>query len=435
MKKYLLSLLAVAVAASACEKTNDDAKDPADDSGITMEYTYKQARSVKRGLSFNNLIKTDLELLAPGVYWLYNWGSSTSVTSLLGEYNMTYYPMVWGGNPDEQKLTTCRENIQGCDLILAYNEPNLTDQANMTPARAAELWPSLVAVADKLGMRLTSPAMNYGTLAGYSDPEVWLDEFYAQPGVSLDDVDVTAAHCYMPSGESLKSFVRKFYKYGKPVFMTEFCHAQGNITNNVQSQMRFMCDALNYLEGDNMVGGYSWFKERGGTTWSAISLLGINASNPQLTDLGKVYVNFSSFDKSVYYAIGEAIPAEHYTNNSLTATANTDQWETAPRVKPTTDVTGILELCDFYAVGNWVEYQIDVAQSGDYEMLLRYASNFDSQFTLSIDGEETPISLEKTGSETTWRTASTPVHIEGGKHTIRLTLAKGRANFNWFCFR
>lgn len=74
-------------------------------------------------------------------------------------------------------------------MILAYNEPNLTDQANMTPTRASELWPNLVAVAEKLGMRLTSPAMNYGTLAGYSDPEVWLDEFYSKPGVSLDDVE------------------------------------------------------------------------------------------------------------------------------------------------------------------------------------------------------------------------------------------------------
>lgn len=168
---------------------------------------------------------------------------------------------------------------------------------------------------------------------------------------------------------------------------------------------------------------------------SAISLLNINASNPELTDLGKVYVNFSTFDKTVYYAIGEAIPAEHYCNNSLAASANTDTWETAPHVKPTTDVTGILELCDFYAVGNWVEYQIDVANSGDYEMLLRYANPIDGQFTLDIDGAETPISLPKTGDETTWRTASVPVHIAAGKHTVRLTLTKGRANFNWFCFR
>lgn len=305
----------------------------------------------------------------------------------------------YSGNPDE---------AFGVKIGGSYNSGEPTGEANMTPTRASELWPNLVAVAEKLGMRLTSPAMNYGTLAGYSDPEVWIDEFYSKPGVSLDDVDATAAHCYMPSGEALKSFIRKFYKYGKPVYMTEFCHAQGSITNNVQSQMKFMCDALNYLENDDMVGGYSWFKERGGNTWSAISLLNINASNPELTDLGKVYVNFSTFDKTVYYAIGEAIPAEHYCNNSLAASANTDTWETAPHVKPTTDVTGILELCDFYAVGNWVEYQIDVANSGDYEMLLRYANPIDGQFTLDIDGAETPISLPKTGDETTWRTASVP---------------------------
>lgn len=436
MKKYLLTAFAFAVALASCEKSDNNGNNgDGGDTGITMEYTYKQARSPKRGLSFNNLSKPDLELLSPGVCWIYNWGSSTSIASMLGDYDMTYYPMVWGGNPNESTIASTQERVPGCDMILAYNEPNLTDQANMTPTRASELWPNLVAVAEKLGMRLTSPAMNYGTLAGYSDPEVWLDEFYSKPGVSLDDVDATAAHCYMPSGEAFKSFIRKFYKYGKPVYMTEFCHAQGSITNNVQSQMKFMCDALNYLENDDMVGGYSWFKERGGNTWSAISLLNINASNPELTDLGKVYVNFSTFDKTVYYAIGEAIPAEHYYNNSLAASANTDTWETAPHVKPTTDVTGILELCDFYAVGNWVEYQIDVANSGDYEMLLRYANPIDGQFTLDIDGAETPISLPKTGDETTWRTASVPVHIAAGKHTVRLTLTKGRANFNWFCFR
>lgn len=73
--------------------------------------------------------------------------------------------------------------------------------------------------------------------------------------------------------------------------------------------------------------------------------------------------------------------------------------------------------------------------TGSGELLLRYANPIDGQFTLDIDGAETPISLPKTGDETTWRTASVPVHIAAGKHTVRLTLTKGRANFNWFCFR
>lgn len=124
-----------------------------------------------------------------------------------------------------------------------------------------------------------------------------------------------------------------------------------------------------------------------------------------------------------------------YNEPNLTASANTDTWVTVPHVKSTTDVTGILELCDFYAVGNWVEYRIEAANSGRYEMLLRYANPIDGEFTLDIDGTKTTISLPKTGDETKWRTASVPVQITAGKHTVRLTLDKGRANFNWFCFR
>ena len=87
----------------------------------------------------------------------------------------------------------------------------------MTPSKAAELWPSVVDLAKELNLKLVSPAMNYGTLAGYSDPIKWLDEFFAQPGVSIDDIDAISIHCYMANPQALRNYVAMFYKYNKPI--------------------------------------------------------------------------------------------------------------------------------------------------------------------------------------------------------------------------
>ena len=68
------------------------------------------------------------------------------------------------------RIRTYKATHPQCEYLLAFNEPNLTDQCNYTPQQAAVQWPRLKELADELGMKLVSPAMNYGTLGGYSDP-------------------------------------------------------------------------------------------------------------------------------------------------------------------------------------------------------------------------------------------------------------------------
>lgn len=440
MSKYFLALLATATLWSCNVIDLGGSGDGNDEEleNLTMEYTMRQARSAKRGISGPMQLESDITLLAPGVCWQYNWGASVPMARIMHENNMAFYPMAWNNHFGAGEMRAYKEAYpEDAQFILAYNEPNLTDQANMTPEVAASYWPELKQFAQQTGYKLISPAVNYGTLAGYHDPIKWLDEFFSQPGVSLDDVDGIAIHCYMPSGESLKSFVRLFDKYNKPIYMTEFCHAGSGITNDVAQQQRYMADVLNFMECDDKVGGYSWFMVRGSGSWKAISLLNTNAKEPALTELGAEYVYFSTFDKNCYYPTSEAFPAAHYRSNNAEALAESKEWQNTPKIKSSSDVTGPVVLCDFFATFMWVEYGIEVEEDGDYELLARYANLVDGTFDFEIDGQKVATkTFTATGSEDAWKTDKTDkITLTKGRHIMRVSLVGGRANFNWFCLR
>lgn len=436
LSKWVMTAVALFAAVACTPFTPSDGVDDENLEELTMEYTIRQKRSAKRGLSAHLKLETDLTLIADGVGWYYNWGTTVNFINTMKESNILFYPMAWNLNFNADAIRSAKSVCPDAEYILAYNEPNLVDQANCTPAEAASRWGELKALAAELNMKLTSPALNYGTKEGYHDPIVWLDEFLAQPNVSLDDMDVIALHCYMPTGEALKQFIRRFDKYGKPIFMTEFSHANGAISNNVAQQQTFMSDALNYMESDDKVAGYAWFMNRASGNWSAISIVNSDPKNPALTDLGEEYVHFSTFDKECYYPTGEAFPAAHYRSNNAEAGAEGTTWEKSPAVKASTDVTGPVALYDFFGTQMWVEYGIEVAKSGTYDLLVRYSNLTDGNFTFTIDGNEVSHLLPNTGSESSWKTSKVEgFELSKGKHILRVSLTKGRANFNWMCFR
>ena len=437
MKKAIITICLPIVLAAGC--SSDDNKGgtslPASTTPHTadfnVDYPMTQARSTKRGICSNvRNPQFDIPTLSEGVGWYYNWSANVptdNILALLRDFDMQFLPMTWNNSYNPEYIRIYKQLMPDAPYLLAYNEPNLTDQANMTPSQAAAKWGDIKALAKETGMKLISPAMNYGTLAGYSDPIKWMDEFLECDGVSLDDMYGIALHCYMPSVKALRDYIHLFEKYGKPIFLTEFCHATEIITNNETTQYRYLCDALNYLEIEPMVEGYAWFMDRASGDWAAVSLLNSSGSAPALTDMGKEYVYFSSFDTKKYYSIRQPIPAEHYSATSMTAAAA----EAAPRVCPTTDETGILNLCDFYNVGSWVEYNVNIPVSGKFAIALRYNSSVrDSEFDISIDGKSVGVVILP--KESVWKTLWLEnVDISAGRHKLRLTLNDGRADFNW----
>lgn len=410
MRTTVLALLALAFL-SACSCTKDNT--PEDE---THSYTLSQSRSAKRGVAQNSWAfpEKDIAALSPAMTWTYNWGSnvlSTDLKRCFTENGVEFCPMAWNANYNEAGLRAADQ------WILGFNEPNLTDQCNMTPAQAAEKWPAVVEIAKNAGKKLVSPAMNYGTLADYSDPIKWLDEFFALPGCSLDDVDAIAIHCYMPSAESVKAFIERFRKYGKPIWLTEFCNGNSNNISE-EAQLAYMCETLNMLEQNDLVGRYAWFMGRAGGFNSKWHDSLLESSEPfGLTELGKVFVNFSTFDDSIVYAKGDVIPAEQYSYaaGKFHLASSTDG--------------GVLDITDFKGDSE-VRYHINLPSSGTYKFKLRYLTYMQSGLSFGMEDALDTYQMQNTGNK--WLTETFELALPAGKSDLVLK-AKGNAGIriNW----
>lgn len=435
MKKarILFGALAITALLSACR---DDASFPSGghgdvETGVKNSDTFAvlQSKSAKRGVAFGFTTEADYDLLMPSISWCYNWASGgQNKMSKLEQYGVEYNPMCWNGNFSADNIVEKFSSVYpSSTALLAYNEPNLTDQANMTPAQAATYWPEVLSIVERTGKRLVSPAMNWGTLSGWSDGVKWLDSFFQQSGVSVDDVDAIAVHVYMSSATALMGDIERYKKFGKPIWLTEFCNWQAG---SEEAQMKFMSHCFNALEQDDDVERYAWFTPRGSTSVKGMNLL-TSKSPIALTNTGILFTNFSTFDQKVVYPLNQRIPAEHYRACA----------EKAMAVLPSadTDDEGVLMLSSF-SKGHWVDYKVDFDGSKNGAFLLRYASANDFELTISSvdsDGNATPwqtITMPGTGKKTNWTTAKVSLELPSSAAVIRLSTGGGMVNINWLEF-
>ena len=137
--------------------------------------------------------------------------------------------------------------------LLGFNEPDLPSQANMQPAYAASLWPKLEAT----GMRLGSPAVS-ASLAAIA----WLDQFFGN--CTGCRVDFIAVHWYSPwegacTPDAFVALVQHYTKYGKPIWVTEFDCATGNLAQNLAFMQGLFPNITTLLPS---LERYAWFTTR-----------------------------------------------------------------------------------------------------------------------------------------------------------------------------
>lgn len=240
-------------------------------------------RTAKKGVAVWDFPAVSAGLKAVGASWYYNWGPSND--QMPGPSGVEFVPMIWGAaNATDGTLSKVKG--EG-GVLLGFNEPDMAGQADMTPARALELWPKLQAT----GMRLGSPAVAWGA----ADSGRWLDQFMAGAKQRGYRVDFIALHWYGADFSSaavghLRSYLQAVYaKYRLPIWLTEFALIRWDSTGTHYptdaQQVAFINGATDLLQSLSYVERYAWF----GLPATADSKTGLYRSSGSLTAAGQAY--------------------------------------------------------------------------------------------------------------------------------------------------
>ena len=254
------------------------------------------AKSAKRGVAYDFASLADLQAVSAGVSWWYNWGTRPNAglpSNAASQAAMDYLPMLWNASYDAGSVEAYIKANANIKYLLVLNEPNLTDQANLTPAQAAAAWPGYEAVAAATGAKIVGPAITWGTMPNYGDPVVWLDAFIAAyqsaNGGRSPRIDYLAFHWY---DYGLAAQLDRLAKYGKQVWVTEMANWHvgdgAAAIDTLAKQKAQMTDMVNTCETRPDVFRYAWFTGRWSNDVHFTSLLGANG---QLTDLGSLYLS------------------------------------------------------------------------------------------------------------------------------------------------
>jgi Glycosyl hydrolase catalytic core len=170
----------------------------------------------KRGIASGHYLSSRPAVLTRlDASWAYDW-SATAPPNRAGP---PWVPMIWGAGSVKPSviasLQAARRSGRAREL-LGFNEPDSASQSNLSPGRAASLWPQL----ERTGLRLGSPAP---AVPG----DGWLARFMGLARARHLRVDFIALHYYQdftnPAAVAAlrRQLVAIHRQYGKPIWITE----------------------------------------------------------------------------------------------------------------------------------------------------------------------------------------------------------------------
>src|SRR4051794_6346989 len=167
---------------------------------LISSHANAQILSSKRGLADNNATYDGLQ--ATGATWYYTWGTSPDNP---GNFDATHFPMFWNAPAQSTIGTVKNRNPQ---FVLGFNEPERSDQANMTVDQALASWSAISNAFAGTSTRLISPGVSDTVDSGNTiGGRTWLSNFMTQLNARKTDpqnpnynpnlrVDAIAFHWY-----------------------------------------------------------------------------------------------------------------------------------------------------------------------------------------------------------------------------------------------
>ena len=216
------------------------------------------------------------------VSWYYNWTVSPDNCSTGGEFVPMYsnHPNT-SPTPDAVAAQITRLVNAGYKYALGFNEPNKTDQANMTVADAIALWPAMT----------SNPNILVGSPATSADGQSWFNDFYTQARAANLRIDFIALHWYGWNAGSCDAKAANLESYikwaeglpgGLPLWLTEWgCMNASN--PDVATVQAFYTGAVAMFAKHPRLQRYAWYQ------WNPNNEL-TNADHTP-TALGTVYAS------------------------------------------------------------------------------------------------------------------------------------------------
>ncbi|RCG20453.1 hypothetical protein DQ392_10170 [Streptomyces reniochalinae] len=210
-----------------------------------------------RGVALNPVDGAAQALDDSNASWFHNWTSSSA--GVAKPKGVEYVPTIWGaGSVTDAELDKAKKEGKN---LLTFNEPDLPQQADMTPEQALDLWPRL----EKTGLNLGAPAVAVNA----DKPGSWLDRFMKGAQERGLRVDFIPVHWYgsdfgPDAANQLAGYLKRVHdRYKKPVWLTEY--ALIDFTKDAprypsqEEQDAFITSSTKMLEGLDFVKRYAWF--------------------------------------------------------------------------------------------------------------------------------------------------------------------------------
>jgi hypothetical protein len=209
--------------------------------------------TAKRGLAYNNpaLLQSFLNS-GTKVSWAYNWGQYDDSGT-----NLEFCPMLWGLklNFAETWPANAQKAIDGGSrCLLSFNEPDLPEQANLSPSVAAAKHIELMNPFSGKAL-IGSPAITNSGADGQGIS--YLKQFFDACGGKCA-VDFVNIHIYGVDTNTFLTHLRNVHSaFNKPVWITEF--AFGGTDDQINAQLETVIDQIENNATYSFVERYSYF--------------------------------------------------------------------------------------------------------------------------------------------------------------------------------